>query len=85
MYRVDHFLLLGQARNDPPPSCVQFEGSTTMHHVHNTVMRRRQKHSDLAQRRWVRGRTVRGASVVTIMNIWVTKEAWIFFKQLNHC
>jgi len=43
-----------------------------MHHVYNTVMRHRQNHSDLAQRRRVRGRTVRGASVVTVMNIWVT-------------
>ena len=72
MYRVDHFLLFGQARNDPPSSCVRFEGSTTMHHVYNTVMRHRQKHSDLAQRRWVRGRTDRVAFVVTVMNIWVT-------------
>jgi hypothetical protein len=71
MCRVDRFLLLGQARNDPPPSCVRFEGSTTMHHVHNTVMLHRQKHSDLAQRRWVRGRTVRGDCVVTVMNICV--------------
>jgi len=44
LYRVDHFLLLGQARNDPPPICVRFEGSTTIHHVHNTVMGHRQKH-----------------------------------------
>jgi hypothetical protein len=72
MCRVDHFLLLGQARNDQPPSCVRFEGITTMHHVRNTVMRHRQKHLGLAQRRWVRGLTVRGASVVTVMSIWVT-------------
>ena len=72
MLIVDHILLLGQARNDPPPSCVRFEGSTTMHHVHNAVIRHRQEHSDLAQRRRVRGLTVRGASVVAVLNIWVT-------------
>ena len=66
MCRMDHFLLLGQARIVTPPSYVRFEGSTTMDHVHKTVIRRRLERSDLAESLLVRGRTVGMAAVARL-------------------